>query len=587
MATGRQAFKGATAGTIHDAILNRAPIRAADVNPEVPARLEDILNKALDKDRGLRYQHAADLRADLQRLKRDIDSGRLAAGDADSPGAARPPRAWWRRPTAPVASLVALIALLAAGTYFYFARLDVRGTAIDSVAVLPFINDSGNSDAEYLSDGITESLINNLSQLRNLHVAARSTVFRFKGKSVDPQAVGRDLRVRAVLSGRLLQRQDTLIVRTELMDVSDGSQLWGGEYTSNAGNVFQLQSDLSRKISEKLRLRLTDEDKQRLAKRYTENNDAYRLYLQGRYQWNKRSPEGIGKAVEYLNQAVRSDPGYALAYAGLADAYSQGSFFNVARPRDIMPKAKAAAIRALEIDPGLAEAHIALGYASFSYDWDYPAATKHFEQARALNAAAVESHPYYPFYLTVGGRHAEAIQAARQTFDRDPVSASLSHTLAVQLSLAGRVDDAIKECQRTTELDSNFAVAYEVMAILYASKGMHHEALAAVDKAAAASRAPMILATVAYVRGAVGQRDEARKILTQLENASPQQYMPALAMATVYTGLGDIDHAFAWLDTAYEERSNRLAYLNTDPVWTPLRKDRRFDELLRRIGLPR
>jgi serine/threonine protein kinase/Tfp pilus assembly protein PilF len=586
MATGRQAFSGTTSGTIHDAILNRAPIGAAHVNPEVPARLEDIINRALERDRGLRYQNASDLRADLQRLRRDIASGRIAARDEDTPGIARPRGAWWRRrPTALVAGLVALIAVLAAG--IHFATPPVRGTAIDSVAVLPFVNDSGNTDTEYLSDGITESLINNLSQLRNLHVAARSTVFRYKGKSVDPQTVGQALRVRAVVSGRLLQREDTLIVRTELMDVSDGSQLWGGEYTSKASNVFQLQIDLSREISEKLRLRLTDEDKQRLTKRYTENNDAYRLYLQGRYQWNKRSPEGSRKAIDYLNQAVGRDPAYALAYAGLADAYNLGSFFNVARPRDIMPKAKAAAIRALEIDPGLAEAHIALGYASFTYDWDYPAATRHFEQARALNAGVVENHPLYPFYLTVGGRHAEAIQAARQAFDRDPVSASLSHTLAVQLSLAGRFDDAIKECQKTTELDSNYTVAYQLMANLYAAKGMHREALLALEKALADSRDPNTLALAGYVRAGLGQRGEALRIVEQLENASTERYTPALSMATVYSGLGDKDQAFAWLDKAYEERSNRLAYLNTDPVWIPLRKDRRFDELLRRIGLPR
>src|SRR5258707_84001 len=301
--------------------------------------------------------------------------------------------------------------------------------AIESVAVLPFANDSTDPDGEYLSDGITETLINNLSQIWNLRVVARSTVFRYKGKDVDPQKIGSDLHVRAVVSGRLLQRGTTLIARAELMDVATGAQLWGGQYNHKPQDVFALQDDLSREISERLRLQLTGEEKQRLTKRYTEDPEAYRLYLKGRYHWNKRTPDGVQKAIEYFQQALEKDPAYSLAYAGLADTYAHLSFFNVVAPREAMPKAKAAAVNALEIDEDLAEAHVSLGYISFTYDGDWPAAGKHFEQAVALNPAYTKGHTFYPFYLSSIGRSEEALEVAKGALDLDPASPAVSHSL--------------------------------------------------------------------------------------------------------------------------------------------------------------
>jgi eukaryotic-like serine/threonine-protein kinase len=578
MTTGRQAFHGITSGTICDAILNKTPMPAGRVNPDSPARLEDVINKALEKDPKLRYQSASELRTDLQRLKRDSGSANIVL-----PPSVRV-RPWWRRPPALAVGALAMAAVVVAGMKF---AVPARGDAIDSIAVLPFVNSSGNPDTEYLSDGITESLINNLSQLPALRVSARSAVFRYKGKETDPQKIGQDLKVRAVLSGRVLQRGDTLIVRTELMDVTNGSQLWGGQYSHKATDVFALQDELSTEISDKLRLRLTNEEKQRLTKRYTDNAEAYQVYLKGRYYWNKRSPDGIQKSIEYLNRAVDNDPGYALAYAGLADSYNLMSFLNVVPPREAMPKAKAAAAKALEIDPNLAEAHISLGYASFTYDWDWPAATKHFTQAIALNREAVMNHGYYPFYLTVAGRYEEAISTAKRAVDRDPVSAAVSHTLAVQLALARRFDEAIQECRRTIDLDPNFVVAHDVLGGLLATKGMNREAVAELEKAVALSRgAAMPLASLGYVRARFGDRAEARRVLEQLETASKVRYTPALAFALVQFGLGDKDQAFGSLERAYDERFNRLAYLRREPVWDALRPDPRFKELVRRIGLP-
>jgi serine/threonine-protein kinase len=579
MTTGQQAFPGATSGTIQEAILNREPLAAGRVNPALPTRLEEIVNKALEKDRALRYQSASEMRADLQRLKRDTSSAHAPRSAPTVAG-----RPWWRRPVALGAGLIAIAILTAAGLKMTLAG---RGAAIDSIAVLPFVNASGNPDTEYLSDGITESLINDLSQLPTLRVAARSTVFRYKGNEIDPQKAGRDLGVRAVLSGRLLQRGDTLVVSTELMDVTDGSQLWGGQYNRKTADVFALQDELSTEISEKLRLRLTREDRQRLTKRHTANAEAYQMYLRGRYYWNKRSPEGLQKAIEYFNRAVDADPAYALAYAGLADTYNAISFFTVLPPRDSMPKAKAAAARALDIDPDLAEAHISLAYTSFTFDWNWPEATRHIEQALALNRGAVRDSSSYAFYLTVAGRFDEAIRVSKEAVDRDPLSASASHTYAVQLGLARHIDEAIAECRRTIEIDPNFAVAHDVLGALLSETGLYREALTENEKAVALNPlSPMFKAFLGYTRARMGQADAARRLLEELQSASAQRYTPALASAVVYVGLGDRDQALAWLEKAYAERYTRLAYLRREVVWDPLRADPRFQDLARRIGLP-
>ena len=583
MTTGRRAFPGSTSGTVCEAILNRTPIPVGRVSPESPQRLEETINKALEKDRSLRYQNASELRADLQRLKRDRDGSAvsLQEGAARYAGSTR----WWRRWPAIVAGAVALAAVLVAGGQI--VGVFSKAQTIDSVAVLPFVNSSGDPDSEYLSDGITESLIDRLSQIPNLRVTARSTVFRYKGKEMDPQKIGQDLRVRAVLSGRLLQRDGTLVVRTELMDVEDGSQLWGSQYNRKTADVFALQDELSTEISERLRLRLTNEDKQRLTRHYTDNPDAYQLYLKGRYYWNQRNPDALLKSVDYYNRAVGLDPGYALAYAGLADTYNMISFFNVTPAREAMPRAKAAAVRALEIDDNLAQAHISLAYVAFTYDWDWPAATRHFDRAIALNREAVSNHSYYPFYLSVAGRFEEAVSVARRALDSDPVSASLSHTLAVQLALSRRVDEAIDECRRTIELDPNYAIAYEVLGGLYASKGMYPEALSSTEKAVGLNPgSALALANLGYVRARSGQREEARRILQQLAAASKERYTSAAAFAIVHVGLGENDQALSWLNKAYEERFLRLAYLRREAIWDPLRHDPRFEDLLHRIGLP-
>ena len=459
--------------------------------------------------------------------------------------------------------------------------------AIESVAVLPFANDSADPDVEYLSDGITETLINNLSQVRNLRVVARSTVFRYKGKEADPQKAGSDLHVRAVVSGRLLQRGSTLIVRAELMDVATGAQLWGGQYNRQAEDVFLLQGDLSREISEKLQLQLTGDQKQRLTKRYTEDAEAYRLYLKGRYHWNKRNPEDLQKAVEYFRQALDKDPAYSLAYAGLADTYPYLSFFHVVPPRVAMPKAKTAAAKALEIDDNLAEAHVSLGYVSFTYDGDWSAAGKHFEQALALNPAYSGAHTFYAFYLSSLGRSEEALAVAKRALDRDPASSAVSHSLAVQFYLARQFEQAIEQAHNTLEMDAHFAISYEVLGEAYLSKGMYREGLLALKQFSALSRSSATSrALLGYSLARLGEHSAALRIIEELEAGSKQRFVPALLFALVYAGLDDQDQTFSWLEKAYEERFYRVAYLKVEPLWDRLRPDPRFVDLLRRVGIP-
>jgi serine/threonine protein kinase/Tfp pilus assembly protein PilF len=588
MASAHLPFRGTTAGVIFNAILERAPAPLHDVNPAAPPALEPIVSKALEKDRQLRYQSAADLRADLQRLTRDKQPSEaslptIAAAPNVAPSASGVHQPYRQFATAGVLALLALLALLV----WLKSRPSIPGEAIDSVAVLPFYDAAATSDTEYLSDGITDNVINNLSQLPNLRVMSRSSTFRYKGKDLDAQKVGRDLKVRAVLSGKLSQRGDTVIVQAELIDTSNGSQIWGGQYNRKFADIFAIQEDLSKEISEKLRLKLTGREKELLAKRYTENADAYRLYLQGLYYWYKRTPDGFLKAREFFQQAIDKDPTYALAYAGLADTYAQFSFFNIFPPREVMPKAQAAAAKALEIDNQLGEAHVSLGYVSFTYDFDWKLAGDHFDQALKLNPSYTRSHTFYPLYLSSFGRTAEAIEVAAKAAQLDPISPALSHSLAIQLYLGGKFDEAIAQSQKTMEIDPHYPVALAVLGQSYAAKGDYPEALRHIEKyQAITNNSAMALSLAGYIHARLGHRAEALHALDQLNAASKAGFTPSLYFALVYAGLAQRDQAFAWLNKSYDERFARLAYLNRESLWDSLRDDPRFADLDRRMGIP-
>jgi TolB-like protein/Tfp pilus assembly protein PilF/tRNA A-37 threonylcarbamoyl transferase component Bud32 len=583
MATGTMPFRGDTSGMITEAILNRAPVAPVRLNPEVPAKLEEIINKALEKDRKLRCQSAAEIRTDLQRLKRDMESARAGAITAVAP--AIQPRPWWRAKWALAGGGTALAALLLVAIWFTLFR--GRGEAIDSVAVLPFVNASTDPDTEYLSDGITETLIGQLSQIPRLKVIARSTVFRYKGRNIDPQKVGRDLNVRAVLTGRVSQRGETLTVSMELMDVTDGSELWGEQYNRKLADILAVQEDITREITDKLRLRLKGEEEKRLTRHFTENTEAYQLYLKGRYYWNKRTPDGIQKAIEYFQEAIEKDPSYALAYAGLADCYHVPA--NPLPPRQRMPQAKAAAMKALQLDDTLVEAHSTLARVLFAYDWDWSGAEKEFKRAIELNPRYSPAHQWYGGYLSATGRFREADAEKKRAQELEPLSLVINFEVGLAFYLSRNYEQAIDQFQKTLELDANFPPPHTYLPAAYEQKGMFEEAIAGFQRALTVTKGAdkiLAMASLGHVYAVSGRKTEVRKILAELQRLSEHSYVPAHDMALVYAGLGQKDNAFAWLDKAYEEHSFNLSHLKVEPRFDPLRSDPRFADLLRRIGLP-
>ncbi len=559
MAAGRQAFSGSTSAVIHDAILNRTPTSPVRLNPELPAEFERILTKALEKGRDLRYLSAAEMRADLKRLKRDTDSGGAVATETGAPG---------------VRSGAA-------------ARAGRSRKGIDSLAVLPLSNVSGDPNVEYLSDGITESIINSLSQLPKLRVVPRTTVFRYKGRELDPQAVARDLNVSAVLTGRVAQRGDALNIQVELVDVAEESQLWGQQYNRKVSEVFAVQEDIAQEISEKLRLRLSPKEKKQLTKRYTTNTEAYQALLKGRYYWNRWTEEGFAKSQEYFELAIKLDPNYALAYSWLADSYGPRANYGYLPPREAWPKAKAAALKARELDDSLAEEYPTLGIISLFYDWDWAAAEREFKRALELQPNAPGPHHAYGYYLVAMQRLDEAIVEIKRATELDPLSLIANANAGTFFYLARRYNEAIDQVRKTLEIEPSFAEAHRVLGHACEQVGMIDEATTAMEEAIVLSKQDRIVrASIGYTYAKAGRRSDAERLLDELKEESKQRYFPSYLVAESYAGLGEKDQAFEWLEKAYEERSGYLVWLRSEPRLDSLRADPRFQDLVRRMNFP-
>jgi len=454
-----------------------------------------------------------------------------------------------------------------------------------SIAVLPFENASGNADTEYLSDGISEALINSLTELQQLKVIARSTAFRYKGKQVDPQAVGRELKVRTVLMGVVRQLGDRLNVQVDLVDAMTGAQLWGEEYERKLADVLAVKQALVREVTEKLRLKLTGEQQQRLTQRDTTNPEAYQFYLRGRYYWNKRTAENLKKAIEQFQQAADKDPNYALAYVGLADCYLLLEDYVGTPASETYPKAKAFAQRALQLDSSLAEAHTSLAYV-YSNLWQWEQAEEAFKRAIRLNPNYSTAPHWYSLYLLDLGRIDEAMAEIKRAHELDPLSLVIGTTLTYAYIAKGDVNSSIAQCKRVIDLDPNFPRAHEYLGLAYLKQGRHSEAIAELQKAVELSgRERRPLRDLGYGYAISGRRAEALAALKELEGKYEKHEAIGQDLAAVYAGLGEKDQAFAWLEKDFQARSGLLAWIRWTPPFDSLRSDPRCADLLRRMGL--
>jgi len=566
--TGRRAFAGKSAGDTMAAILKEDPAPIADSGKQAPAELERVIDRCLAKDPAQRFHSAHDLAFALRGLL-SVAGGKPAAGP--------------RRVSLRVSLAIAATVILAAAGLFYWRSHGAQ--SIDSLAVLPFTNVGGNPDTDYLSDGITESLMDSLSELPNLKVMSRSAVFRYKGKEPDARSAGRELGVRVVLTGRITQRGENLTVRAELVDVADNSHLWGEQYDRKLADALAVQNEIAHQIVDKLRLRLSNAQMTRMTTRQTANPEAYQLYLKGRYFAAQYTPEGLGKGMNYFRQAVALDPTYALAYDGMSYYYALIDDLAVA-PAEVMPKAKEAARKALELDDSLVEAHVELGTVYFFYDFDWPAAEREFLRAIGLNPNYAPAHEYYGWYLISLGRIDQAIQEGQRAVELDPLSAEIHSILGWDLYFARRYDQAAVEVQKSLELNPDYPLGYCFLGQVYAQQGRFDDAIAAQRKAAELfGGASWPLAEIAHDYALAGKLSEARQAVRDLLTRAQRFHVSLYGIATAYAALGDKDQAFVQLEQAYAQRSWFLDNLKVDPELDSLRSDPRFQGLLGRMNL--
>jgi len=586
----------------------------------VPRQLDRIVAKALAKDKLKRYQTITDLKLDLEQLRDEVQTStgeqtvaqRQVSHSAETafvpqvPTGARSQMATVAETSAPAPSTIteprsrmgwlkwavpAVLAAVSIAIIVYFTRAT---PSINSIAILPFVNDTKDPNAEYLSDGITESIINSLSQLPNLRVMSRNAAFRFKSSNADPVDAGRHLNVGAVLTGRLVARDNRLVIKTELIKVSDGSQIWGEEYNSSVTDILSVQDEVSRKISESLRVRLSGEDEERLARRYSKDAEAYQLYLKGRYFWNKRNEEGFRNGIEFFKRAEEKDPTFALAFSGLADSYALLCDIGVAKPIEEMPKAKAAAQKAVDADPTLAEAYTSRAFVRLSFDWDWLGAESDFQQALKLNPKYPTAHQWYASYLMQMGKFNRAKAEIEEAHNLDPLSPIITANHGLYSYYEKKYDDAIAIYKQGLKSDPDFWVARHYLALAYVQKGMHNEAIGELRSLIKAPPAGPISdkviesemeasSSLGFAYGMAGRTAEAQDILRKLRSLSERRYISGIYFAIVYAGLKDNDRVIHYLNEAFQSRQPGLVLIRIDPTFDGLRNDERFKELTRRF----
>nr|MDQ3013135.1 tetratricopeptide repeat protein [Acidobacteriota bacterium] len=630
--TGHAPFEGETTADVLAALISGEPRPLIRYAVNLPVALQQIVARALAKPVEDRYQTAREISNDLKKLKEDLEFAARLNGHAGSkddiltmtvgartnaaeqitfatrqidqligPGAAAAQatletrrvntletsrftalRGWFHRHRTAVVLIALAFAVLA---LVYWRQAFVpRGNAIDSVAVMPFVNIGNDPQMEYLPDGITESLINSLTKIPSLRVTSRGAAFAYKGRDADPRQLGEAFQVRAVITGRVQRQGDGLIIRVELADATSGAHLWGDLYQHPFTDLVAMQEEIAREIADALRLRLSGSDQRQLAKRYTQNTEAFQLYFKGLYQWNKRSADGLLKSREFFLQAIEKDPGFALAHVGLADAYSTLGSYHIRPPREVLPLARQSAEQALIIDPQLAEAHASLGKILTDYYWEYARAESELRRSLELNPNYASARRWYAVLLASLGRFDEAVSEARLAVNLD-LSPVASTELGNVLYRARRYDEAIAVLRKTLDIEPNFVSARAFLGLCYSMRERHEEALAESQKVlATVPNYPDFVALTGCVHARAGQRDQARRYLRELDTLAKRVYVSPSPFSGIYAALGEKDAAFEWLERCYVERAATIRALKTDPLCDSLRQDPRFDSLLLRAG---
>jgi len=596
MLSGKRAFRGDSTAETMSAILREDPPDLSETNKKISPAVEQLVRHCLEKNAAERFYSAHDLALALESLLRNtLSSGQtvtMPALTAEGESHAANPalaathdvnKKRGRMTLLGVAVIVVLVAIVAAAVYFFLLR--AKQPAIDSVAVLPFQNTSGDPNAEYLSDGISEALINSLTELHQLRVIARTTTFRYKAKDVDPLQIGRDLNVRSVLTGSVRQAGDNLSIQVDLVDATTGAELWGQQYERKASDLLLVKQTIAREVSDNLRLRLSRDEQKQLTRRDTTNDESFQFYLKGRYYWNKRTPDSLNKAIEEFQQAIDHDRSFALGYVGLADTYVAQEHYSGLASREILPKARAAVDRALELDDSLSEAHTTSA-SVYQRQWRWAETEDELKRAISLNPNYPTAHHFYAYYLYVKRRFDEAAREIKRAHELDPLSPVISENLAAVEILRGNLDSAIEQGQKTIQLDPKFADAHYVLAYSYLKRGRGEDATAEFQKAVDLSNhAPTYLGNLGYCYAVTGKRTEALDIAKKLAEKFSHDEASGLFVASVYAGLGDKDNAFDWLDKDFQQHSGQLPTVAWRFQFESLRSDPRYADLLRRMGL--
>ena len=595
MATGRRPFEGTSSAELVSAILRDTPPSVTDARPDLPSDLARIIRRCLEKDPSHRVQTARDVSNEFRDLARQT-SQKLAAATTSTSSSRAVPAADSGIPHADevsgvkrhaialtIAAILLVIGFAGVGIYLKGSKAG----QVDSIAVLPLENRSNDPEAEYISDGITESINNSLTRLPSLRVIPHSVASHYRGKSMDMRKVGDELRVQAVLTGSIAQRGDDLTVNVELDDVRNGKQLWGERYNRKLADLLAVQNEIAREVSQLLRSQLSAEDQQKLTKGSTDNPEAYQLYLKGKYYTNKLSKAGFSKGIEYFNQAIALDHQYGLAYSGLAYNYiNQDDWFMP--PNEAGPKTREAAQKALAIDESDGGAHLSMAIVTHWYDWNWAAAESEFKRAIELNPNNWEAHTYYSWFLAPMGRNDQSIAEAKRAQQADPLSGFANFNVGGALVFARQWDPAIEQLHRAIEVDPTFWFSHCFLGRAYEQKGKLPEAIAEFQRALELEEDNAeIWSGLGHAYALSGQRAEAQKVLEHLKGVSAHSWVAPYNIAVIYAGLGEKEQAFAFLDQAYKDRSYYLpTYLATDARIDSLRSDQRFVELRKRVGLP-